>query len=97
MYYIEGSEVYIRDDKGFRSVTITAKDKVTVTRELASITVIPGERVVEALADLTPHTLENIARKFHLTEANPIGCEVVLEPPTEGDAQKRGPGRPKKQ
>ena len=75
MYYISDGKVYIRDGSGYRRVGITAKNKVIVTRELESVTVVPGSSKVKKLKDPVPATLDEVLRKFNVSEDRPVPAE----------------------
>lgn len=73
MFYIEDGAIYEKVEGGYRNVSILAKDKVIEVRELESVTVeTDGEVVKELKGDMTPYSLEDIVRKFNVSEKNPI-------------------------
>lgn len=72
MYYVKGNAVYVQDGDKFRNVKITAKDKVVEVRELESVTITNGTTVMKELNGAVPMTMDEIRRKFNLSEANPI-------------------------
>lgn len=83
MYYIVDNKVYTKEGDGYRQVSLTAKDKVVVRRELESVTVTPSETVREELPGAQAVTLEEIIAKFNLSEENPILADGVSMPAEE--------------
>lgn len=86
MYYIVDNKVYTKEGDGYRQVSLTAKDKVVVRRELESVTVTPSETVRDELPGAQTVTLEEIIAKFNLSEENPIladGVSMTAEEPEE--------------
>lgn len=91
MYYIVDNKVYTKEGDGYRQVSLTAKDKVVVRRELESVTVTPSETVREELPGAQAVTLEEIIAKFNLSEENPIladGMSMPVEEPEEAQAEE---------
>lgn len=72
MYYISGNKVYVKDGNAYRQVAITAKDKVVETRELESVTVTPSDTTVKKLSGATAATLDEVIKRFHISEDNPV-------------------------
>lgn len=72
MYYVSDGKVYIKDGSTYRNVGITAKDKVITHHELESVTVVPGEIVVSALTEPVALTLDELIKKFNISEENPV-------------------------
>ena len=72
MFYLSDGKLYIREDEGFRNISVTGKNKVVVTKELEGYTVIPSDTVVEDIKNPARVTIEEIIAQFHLTEENPI-------------------------
>ena len=67
MYYIDTkNRIWMESGDGFVQVGIEAKDKVTVIKELESVTVVPSIDVAQVA------TLDTIVAKFHVSEENPI-------------------------
>lgn len=72
MYYISDGKVYVKKGNVFQNVSITAKDKVITKRELESVTVVHGTVTAETLENPSVLTLEEIIKKFNLSEEHPI-------------------------
>lgn len=73
MFYIDkDNRIFIETEKGFMEVGIEAKDKVTVIKELESVTVVPSNKTVKKIDVVQSATLDTIVAKFHVSEENPI-------------------------
>ena len=85
MYYIHKGSVFKKNNKGaYVNVSILAKNKVIVTKELESITVNENPKcIIDDVEDKTPYTLEEIQTKFNLSEENPIPITTQIEMMTE--------------
>lgn len=80
MFYIEEGAIYEKVDGGYRNVSIIAKDKVIEVRELESVTVETSDVVVKELkGDMTPYTLDDLVKKFNVSEKNPIPFAKVTK------------------
>lgn len=80
MFYIEDGAIYEKVDGGYRNVSIIGKDKVIEVRELESVTVEPSDVVVKDLkGDKTPYTLDDLVKKFNVSEKNPIPFAKVTK------------------
>jgi hypothetical protein len=73
MYYIENGGVYRKEAKGFRAVSITVKEDRN--GNIKAITVTPGKETIKEVKSLQNYTLDEIVRKFGVTEDNPIKAE----------------------
>lgn len=58
--------------KDFVQVGVEAKDKVTVIKELESVTVVPSDIKAKKIDVASMATLDTIVKKFHVSEDNPI-------------------------
>ena len=77
MYYIDKqNRIYMKTEKGFNEIGIEAKDKVTVIKELESVTVVPSKRIVKTIDFAQSASLNDIVAKFHVSEENPIVIDV---------------------
>ena len=73
MFYISEGKIYEKNEDGyFVSVGFNAKNKVIVTKELESITKVVGNVKKKELPGGQPFTLDEIVRKYNLSEENPI-------------------------
>lgn len=73
MYFVVDGSVYAeREDGKFVNIEVTAKDKVTITRELESVTVTEGDVVIDSVEGAIPCTLATIIAKFNVSEQNPV-------------------------
>ena len=73
MFYISEGKIYEKNEDGyFVSVGFSAKNKVIVTKELESITKVVGNVKKKELTGGQPFTLDEIVRKYNLSEENPI-------------------------
>lgn len=74
--YLAGNNVYSVDDNGKAHATsILAKDKVIETRELESTTLKVDEAVIDLPNEACLITLDELIRKFHISEKNPLVFE----------------------
>ena len=77
MYYIDkANRIWMETEKGFMQIGIEAKDKVTVIKELESVTVVPSKKIVKTIDVAQTATLDTIVKKFHVSEENPIVIDV---------------------
>ena len=73
MYYIDTkNRIWMKSENGFVQVGIEAKDKVTVIKELESVTVVPSEIKAKKIDVAQVATLDTVVAKFHISEENPI-------------------------
>ena len=73
MYYIDTkNRIWEKSEEGFTQVGIEAKDKVTVIKELESVTVVPSNVTAKKIDVAQTATLDTIVAKFHVSEENPI-------------------------
>lgn len=73
MYYIDTkNRIWMESENGFVQVGIEAKDKVTVIKELESVTVVPSNVTAKKIDVASVATLDTIVKKFNVSEENPI-------------------------
>ena len=87
MYFVSEGKAYIRDGGVYRNVGFTAKNKVIVTKELESITMVRGDVTVEELPNAVELTEKEVIAKLGLSEENPI--EVIKEKPKKATTKKK--------
>lgn len=73
MYYIENGGVYRKKGNGFQRVAITVKEDRN--GNIKSTTVNPGKETVKDIKYKQTYTLDEIVRKFGVSEDNPIKAE----------------------
>ena len=89
MYYIKDNMVFEATEKGFVEVSIEAKNKVIVTQELESITVIPSSHVEASLEGASMATMDEVMARFNLSEGNPIKAKgAAKKAPAKKTAKK---------
>ncbi len=72
-FYIAKGKIYMDSPEGgFQNIGVKAVDKVITVREIESIEVIPGKHTVSSLDQPELTTLDEIVRRFNVSEANPI-------------------------
>lgn len=87
-YEFNGNCYAVGDDGIAHPLTVTAKDKVIEVRELESITPKVGEEVVTLPSGAHPITLDEIVRKFNLSQKNPV--QFTAEAPTSRKTRSKG-------
>ena len=88
MFYISEGKIYEKNEDGyFVSVGFSAKNKVIVTKELESITKVVGNVKKKELLGGQPFTLDEIVRKYNLSEENPI-VPLMLDESHKGHLQR---------
>lgn len=90
MYYIDKeNRVFQETENGFVEVSITAKNKVIVTKELESITVTPSDHIEASLDGASRATIDEVMARFNLSEENPIKAKGVKKAPAKKSASKK--------
>ena len=73
MYYIDTkNRIWEKSEEGFTQVGIEAKDKVTIIKQLESVTVVPSNVTAKKIDVASVATLDTIVKKFNVSEDNPI-------------------------
>lgn len=83
MFYTDASGAYMVDSVGTcNAIGLTAKDKVVERREIESLAVVKG-KACDLPPGAVPASLDEIAAKFNVSEANPLAAPQ--EPEEEED------------
>lgn len=72
IYECGGNLYAVGDDGIAHPVSLTAKDKKVVSRELESVSTEVSDQEVELPAGAHPVTMSEVIAKFNLTEDNPV-------------------------
>lgn len=84
-YYATGTAAYWVDENGDAyDVSLTAVDKVQEVRELESVTVVVGNKT-KLPWEAVSATLDNLVKKFHVSEDNPLPMASKPKAPKKGE------------
>lgn len=84
--YLANGNVYTVGEDGLAHPTdVTAKDKVIEVRELESVTVSAQKKTVKLPAGAAPITLDELVRKFNVSEKNPLKFKATRD---KGESEK---------
>lgn len=91
LYHHDGRVYAVDADGNAHGADLTAKDRVTVLRELESVTVTVHDAVVELPEGAEPSTVDELTRKYALSEENPVlfGGGPAQAPEEEGKQGKK--------
>ena len=89
MIWLSEGKLFVNEGDLYRNVGVTAKDKVVTHLEPESVSIVPGEVVVDSLAEAVPLTLDEVISKFQISEANPVVPMQASKPETTKARSKK--------